>query len=1321
MTYHLDNVIRAHSATATAPISLPEGVTYEPCVFTIDDAQSARYQSSGPLDHQPCSTYEPPSSCFAASQVVEAYEHDAFSSETPTAFDLQPEDIFSLFADQYDDVAQLVDQTATTNEMVALDLSYANAVYSAPLDPSPVDHVYFENWDYNMYPGAGIHSYGNITLSVGDEMEDTTLPSTFNGLTLDDVVICSDIEVVMAADSKGNLQPMATCYVMVRSVNGKSAPRMLKALFDTGGTVSLGHRSIVPEGAVIAPPPDSSRCNTIAGTYQPAGQVTLEDIKLPEFDANLLIDKQELLIFDAECKYDLILGNDFLIKMGLVIDLENLELSWQGRTIPMNSKFSKERLSACIEACRFQEEVDDGVYDSFASAIDDSTYDKMNIDQVIEECCPHLTSEQQTDMRRLLAEYHTLFDGTLLRTYKGAKMDIELQPDAVPVFRRPYPVPHIHLETFRKELYRLVEIGVLERAVGPQPWALPSFIIAKKDNKVRFLADLRELNKQIKHRDYNLPIIQDIIRKRTGYRYMSKVDLSMMFYSFELTDAAKKLSTISTPFGLFHFNRAPMGLRNSPAFAQSVIEAVLVDIPQVEVYIDDIGIWSNSWEEHVEVLKTVFSRLQEAGFSVNPLKCEIAVEQSDFLGHWLTPRGVSPWQKKIQAVLDLDRPKTASDVRTFVGLLNWYRDFWPRRSHLLAPFTSLLSGLSGNKRAPIQWTDELERCFNEVKKVISEQTLLVYPNHNEVFEVYCDASDFALGCAILQNGMPVAYYSKRLTGPQTRYSTIEKELLAIVSALTEYRTMLYGAKIRIYTDHRNLTFNNLSNQRVLRWRLFLEQFNAEWYYLEGKLNILADAFSHLPKFDYSGAEERQESLSMEPVPFDPEAELPNESSFAQLFSDMANDDNAEALERFAHHYMNVPSTMQNPLRYQWLAECQTASPALQAKLQQAPDKYHRRAFGRDEVELICYTPTPNVESSIKIALPDDAVNATVEFFHLMLNHPGAAALTAALSKFYHPQLSARAKQFSCDTCQRNKVGHRAYGHFPPRSVQDLTPWKQVDCDLIGPWYISTTGRSGKAYEFYALTAIDRASGFPDGIPIKRKTSQYVAAKFKENWLSRYPRPEVCAHDQGGEFIGPQFQQLLFDAGIKSAPSTARNPQSNAVVERLHLTMGNSIRAQLADKEPRTLAEAEDIMQAALAGALYAVRTNVSEATGHAPGSLAFHRDMIHNLPVEYDMPTINDRRQRRVDSDTQRINSKRYAYDYQVGDQVLKKVFDYTKLDPRWDGPFTINRVHINGTLTISTNKPHISERVNIRRVKPYKTTTPSSLTPIQQDAAQVG
>ena len=165
-------------------------------------------------------------------------------------------------------------------------------------------------------------------------------------------------------------------------------------------------------------------------------------------------------------------------------------------------------------------------------------------------------------------------------------------------------------------------------------------------------------------------------------------------------------------------------------------------------------------------------------------------------------------------------------------------------------------------------------------------------------------------------------------------------------------------------------------------------------------------------------------------------------------------------------------------------------------------------------------------------------------------------------------------------------------------------------------------------------------------------------------------------------------------------------------------MGNSLRAQLLDKEPRTLTEAENIMTTSLANTLHAVCTNVSESTGIAPGALAFHRDMLHNLPVTFDLDAINRRRQIRVDKDIQRINSKRYSYDYQVGQQVMKKVFDYTKLDPRWSGPFEITQVHINGNITVQLN-PHLRERLNIRRVKPYKAPTPSVL--LEQDDPQEG
>ena len=290
-----------------------------------------------------------------------------------------------------------------------------------------------------------------------------------------------------------------------------------------------------------------------------------------------------------------------------------------------------------------------------------------------------MSKSQQEDLRSLLFKHYKLFDGTL-RTYYDGKMDIELQEGARPFQRRPYATPRVHLETFKKEILRLVEIKVLEKVTGPTAWALPTFAVPKKDGTIRIVSDLRELNKVIKTRDYTLPIIQDLIRQRSGFKFMTKIDLSMMFYSFELTDRAKDLTTISTPFGLFRYTRAPMGLRNSPAFAQAAIEHCLEGIPDVCAYIDDIAIWSDTWEDHVSTVQQVLSRLEKAGFSVNPLKCEFGISEGDFLGHWLTQDGIKPWQKKVQSVLDLKRPTNATEVRTFIGLINWYRDFWPRRS-----------------------------------------------------------------------------------------------------------------------------------------------------------------------------------------------------------------------------------------------------------------------------------------------------------------------------------------------------------------------------------------------------------------------------------------------------------------------------------------------------------------------------------------------------------------------------------------------------------------------------------------------------------------
>jgi hypothetical protein len=199
-------------------------------------------------------------------------------------------------------------------------------------------------------------------------------------------------------------------------------------------------------------------------------------------------------------------------------------------------------------------------------------------------------------------------------------------------------------------------------------------------------------------------------------------------------------------------------------------------------------------------------------------------------------------EKKIDAILRMDCPCNTTELRMFIGCIDFYCDMWPSRAHIIKPLTDH-SGL--NKKTSIKRIDKMQKAFDKMRLLMAANALAAYPNHNKWFDVYTDASDFQLGACIIQEGRPVAYFLQKLTKSQQNYTTIEKEMLSIVATLKECQGMLLGADIHFFMDHKNLPFNTLNMQRVLCWRTKIEKFSPILHYIEGSRNILADNLSRL--------------------------------------------------------------------------------------------------------------------------------------------------------------------------------------------------------------------------------------------------------------------------------------------------------------------------------------------------------------------------------------------------------------------------------------------------------------------------------------------
>lgn len=465
----------------------------------------------------------------------------------------------------------------------------------------------------------------------------------------------------------------------------------------------------------------------------------------------------------------------------------------------------------------------------------------------------HCNKEEYKAIRNLCYEYRDIFycDEIPLTFTNQIKHKINLTNET-PIFTKTYRYPEIHKKEVNTQMDQMLKNGIIQPSNSP--WSSPIWIVPKKQDasgkkKWRIVIDYRKLNDKTIEDKYPLPNIADILDKLGKAQYFTTLDLANGFHQIEMEPQDVHKTAFSTDIGHYEFKRMPFGLKNAPATFQRVMNNVLRGLQNEIccVYLDDVIIYSTSLQEHIERLKLIFERFRQSNFKIQLDKSEFLHKEVNYLGHVITKEGVKPNPDKIHAVKNFPIPKTQKEIKSFLGLAGYYRRFIKDFAKIAKPMTLCLK-----KNSKIEHTPQFLSSFNHLKNLLINAPILRYPDFTQPFVLTTDASNIAIGAVLSQstppNDHPVAYASRTLNETEQKYSTIEKELLAIIWACKYFRPYLYGRKFQIYTDHRPLVwlFNvKEPGSKLIRWRLKLEEYDYTIIYKSGKQNTNADSLSRI--------------------------------------------------------------------------------------------------------------------------------------------------------------------------------------------------------------------------------------------------------------------------------------------------------------------------------------------------------------------------------------------------------------------------------------------------------------------------------------------
>ena len=635
--------------------------------------------------------------------------------------------------------------------------------------------------------------------------------------------------------------------------------------------------------------------------------------------------------------------------------------------------------------------------------------------------------------------------------------------------------------------------------------------------------------------------------KLKGAKVFSTIDLRSSYNHIALGKSSRAKTTFVTPFGKYEFLMVPFGLAQAPAYFQLLMNKVLKGLKFTMMYLDDIIIFSQDELQYLEHLEIVFSRLQEAGLKMKRSKCDFFKSKIHYLGHLISPEGISPLPNKLDSIQHMPVPNSAKEIKQFLGLTGYYRKFVPRFADISRPLTTLTK-----KDMKFEWTSACQKSFELLKEALCGELVLKYADTSKPYTLYTDASKFGWAGVLTQphtttidgksttTDHPVAFVSGLFRGSQLNWAALTKEAFAIYMSIKKLSFYLRDLQILLRSDHKPLEkflLKNTLNSKVNNWAMELEAFNIQFDYIKGSNNILADTLSHLIAIDPDTMPE-EPGYEFGYVIFE---EFPKVQTKTYEVNEVIVGMKKEIIKNDPE-LQNSLQCIENPIAPQRLRKLQqqdTNIEILKHKLQN--NGLDKEYYSLDENELLTRKVIDGGHEFCAIYLPSVLIFQVLQTAHDDLGHNGFPRTYAALKRVFF----WKGMKETCATCQLHKLENVKFERkiFKP----SLQPMDFICMDLIGEFHLPTSHG-----HCYVLTAVCMLTGFTWCVPLKTKTAEEVMKAYMDHIYSNFGGSIKILMDNGTEFKNKLFKEVVEKLGTEfSIHSPPYRPQSNRKIEGFH--------------------------------------------------------------------------------------------------------------------------------------------------------------------------